>query len=98
MTDSIWMLFLILGVFAVMQLAAIARSLRDTAAMMRRLLAHQGVDWETVVEPSDKVKELAVDRKNYVAAIKAYREQSGLGLKEAKAVVDGLARSRHGVA
>lgn len=64
MMDSIWLLFLILGVLALMQLATISRSLRDTAAMMRRWIAHQGVDRETVVEPSDKVKELALNPKN----------------------------------
>ncbi len=98
MTDAIWLLFLILCVVALMQLAAISRTLQETAAMMRRLIAHQGVDRDTVAEPSDKVKELALNPKSYVAAIKAYREQSGLGLKEAKAVIDELSRVRPGVA
>ena len=66
--------------------------------MMKRLLAHQGIHWEAAIEPSAKVKELAISVENEIAAIKAYREQTGLGLKEAKAVVEELSRSKQSAA
>ena len=90
-------LFALAGL-ALMQLASIARSLRSTEAMLARLLALQGVQ-DLPTEPSDRVRALASDRRSYVEAIRAYREQTGLGLREAKAVVDRLARpGRHATA
>ena len=94
MENYVWLIFVALGVLALNQLASIARSMRVSAEMMKRLLAHQGIEWETQVEPSERVKALAKTAKTRIAAIKAYREQTGLGLKEAKAVIDGL-RARH---
>jgi hypothetical protein len=94
-----WLLFFfVLGVLALMQLAGIHRSVQGTEAMMRRFLSDQGIEWEAAVEPSARVKELALNATTYVAAIKAYREQTGLGLREAKAVIDELSRSRPGAA
>ena len=97
MTDSIWICLVAVGVWGLWHIAgtlrAILGSLQSTEAMTRRLLSHQGIDWQTNVEPSDRVRDLAVNPKSHIAAIKAYREQSGLGLKEAKAVVDGLSRA-----
>ena len=90
MENHLWLVFVVLGVLALMQLASIARSLQSTEAMMMRLLSHQGVEWGKVVEPSERVKELARMPGQRVAAIKAYREQTGLGVKEAMAVVDRI--------
>ena len=120
MQTSVWLVFFVLGLLALIQLGRIARSLESTArsletrsletrslesrsleskaAMTKRLLAHRGVESETDVEPSAKVRELAVDRKTYVDAIRAYRQQTGLDLREAKAFVDALARPRRGSA
>ncbi len=39
----------------------------------------------------------AVDSGNKIEAIKRLREETGLGLKEAKAAIDALARDRRGV-
>jgi ribosomal protein L7/L12 len=82
----------VLGVFALGQLAGILRSVQRTEAMLASLLARDGVQWGEAVEPSAKVKELALNPRTYVEAIKAYREQTGLDLREAKAVIDRLAR------
>jgi ribosomal protein L7/L12 len=91
MENYIWLLFFALGVLMLNQLASIARSLANAASAIERLTRPEGaVD----MEPSARVAELALSRSTYVAAIKAYREQTGLGLKEAKAVVDELSRSR----
>ena len=105
MEDHVWVLFAILGALLLMQLASIARSLASISgslegatAMLKRLLAHQGIEWQTDMDPSARVRELALDACTYVDAIKAYREQTGLGLPEAKAVVDRLARTRQGAA
>jgi ribosomal protein L7/L12 len=102
MEGYIWVIFSAFGVLALMQLAStlagILRSLQSTEAMMKRFLAHQGIHWEAAVEPSEKVKELALKPGSTVAAIKAYREQTGVGLKEAKAVVEELSRSKPGAA
>lgn len=98
MESNVLFLFLGLGVLALVQLASIARSLRNTEAMLERFLFREGVEPRGPIEPSERVRELASNSRTYVAAIKAYREQTGLGLREARAVVDELARPRHGAA
>ncbi len=90
MENYAWLVWAGLGVYALSQLASIAESLRNIAAMTKRLLACHGVEWETPVEPSEPVKALARNPETRIAAIKAYREQTGLGLKEAMAVVDRI--------
>ena len=98
METYLWIFFLFMALLALKQLASILRSLQSTEAMMKRLLAHQGIHWEATTEPSTKVKELAMNAGNEIAAIKAYREQTGLGLKEAKTVVEELSRSKQSAA
>lgn len=75
------------------QLSRIQNRLRDSEAKLDALLKHLGIEWGQYAEPSDQVKALARDPKMQIQAIKAYREQTGLGLKEAKEVVDQLARA-----
>jgi ribosomal protein L7/L12 len=75
------------------QLARIQTRLRDSEAKLDALLKHLGIKLGQFAEPSDQVKALARDPKMQIQAIKAYREQTGLGLKEAKEVVDQLARA-----
>jgi ribosomal protein L7/L12 len=88
-------IFLVLVVFALAivlsQLASIQTRLRENEARLNALLKHLGVDWGAFAEPSDRVKALARDPKTKIQAIKAYREQTGLGLKEAKDVIEKLA-------
>lgn len=43
------------------------------------LMNHLGIDREWIPPPTDKVKLLARDLTQKIAAIKAYREQTGLG-------------------
>ena len=47
--------------------------------------------------PSQRVQDLAQDRKKKVEAIKAYREETGAGLKEALEVIDQLRSQRESV-
>jgi hypothetical protein len=76
-------------------LAALRRSAERTEAMMARLLAQQGIPWDTVVPPSVDVLSLASAGRS-LDAIRAYRRQTGLDLKAAKAVVDGLSQQNAG--
>ncbi len=79
--------------FGLAQLARIQARLRDSEAKLDALLKHLGVELGQFAAPSDQVKALARDPKTQIQAIKAYREQTGLGLKEAKEVIDQLARA-----
>ena len=92
MENHLWLVFVALGLLVLYLLGRIARSVHGTEAMMRRWLAHQGVDWETPAEPSRRVRALAASTATQIAAIKAYREETGLGLTEAKAIVDALSK------
>lgn len=78
---------------ALSQLAAIKTRLRETDAKLDLLLKQIGVEWGQFAEPSDQVKTLAKDPKTFIQAIKAYREQTGLGLKEAKDVLEKPAKA-----
>jgi ribosomal protein L7/L12 len=44
-------------------------------------------------EPSERVQRLLADRGRYVEALKAYREETGADLKEARRVIDPLRAS-----
>lgn len=92
MENPLWFGLFALAGLVLMQLANIARSLRSTEAILAQLLIQRRAR-DLPTEPSDRIRELASHRRTYVAAIRAYREQTGLGLKEAKAVVDLLAHS-----
>ena len=98
METYLWIFFLFIALLALNQIANILRSLQSVEVMMKRLLAHQGVRWEVATEPSAKVRELALNPGNEIAAIRAYREQTGLGLKEARTVVEELSRSKQSAA
>jgi ribosomal protein L7/L12 len=89
---------LLLGPFIVLAAVIFAQlrvesGLRSQEIKVAKLLAHLGVDLDTPLEPSDLVKELARTPGRYIAAIRAYRKQTGAGLKEAKAVIDKLAQA-----
>jgi ribosomal protein L7/L12 len=55
------------------------------------VLAQLGVDPTAIVPPSSHVIALAIDPKQRIAAIKAYRQQTGADLKEAAAVINKIA-------
>lgn len=73
-----------------------ARRLEDVERKLNLLLAHLGIDPSAQVIPSSHVINLATDPQRRIAAIRAYRLQSGVGLKEAVAVVDRIAGESHG--
>jgi hypothetical protein len=70
---------------------------RDTASRMRRLehklnllLQHQGVDVLEGITLSDRVKDLARDPSRKIEAIKLYREETGVGLADAKSAIEAF--------
>jgi ribosomal protein L7/L12 len=69
------------------------RQLSNQQVTIAKLVARLGVKLDSPLEPSDAVKKLAKSPGQYILAIRAYREETGAGLKEAKAVVDKLARA-----
>ena len=96
MENYLWIVPCVLGYLALKQLALIARSLQSLEEMTSRLLSLEGIEGGAPAEPSPRVRQLAANPAERVAAIRAYRQQTGLGLREAKAVVDELARTRTG--
>jgi ribosomal protein L7/L12 len=93
-----------LGVAALMVLVlnllwAIDRRSRRNERNLVALMAHLGVSGSEPPEPSDAVKALAADPSRKIAAIEAYRIETGLGLLEAKEAIERLtsARSSGGV-
>jgi ribosomal protein L7/L12 len=93
-----------LGLVALLALIAnmlwtIDRRSRRTERNLVALMAHLGVAGSEPPAPSEAVRALAADPARKIAAIKAYRAETGLGLLEAKEAVERLAppRSSSGV-
>jgi len=85
-----WLLALILA-FCVVQLMRIQGRMSQVQAQLQALLRHFELETGGQYQPpSEEVLALARDPSQQIAAIKAYRGQTGLGLKEAKEVIDGL--------
>jgi hypothetical protein len=66
--------------------------LRRVERKLDALLKHQGVP--ALPAMSDEVKRLARDPATKIAAVKLHREETGLGLAEAKADVETFIQSR----
>jgi ribosomal protein L7/L12 len=73
-----------------------ARRVQDVERKLNLVLAHLGIDPTAQAAPSSHVMNLAADPKQRIAAIRAYRAQTGAGLKEAAAVIDKVAASTKG--
>ena len=84
-------IFAILLVANVGALVGHGRRFQDVERKLNLVLAHLGIDPKAQVNPSSEVIDLAADPRQRIAAIRAYRQQSGAGLKEAVAVIDGIA-------
>ena len=69
--------------------------LRGIERKLNALLRHHGVDPTQGSLPiSDRAKQLAVDPRKKIEAIKAYREETGAGLAEAKEAIDSFTNSK----
>jgi len=69
------------------------RRIQELERKMNLALTQLGIDPNVRIAPSSQVMSLAADPRKRIEAIKAYREQTGAGLKEAVEVVDKLAAS-----
>jgi ribosomal protein L7/L12 len=67
------------------------RRLQDVERKLNLVLTHLDIDLTAVVPPSSQVIALAADPQHKIAAIKAYRLQTGAGLKEAAAMINKIA-------
>ena len=72
------------------------RRIQDVERKLNLVLTHLGIDPNAHVAPSDHVMSLAADPRKRIKAIKAYREQTGAGLREAAAVIDKAAANAKG--
>ena len=94
MDGSVWVAAVV-GIAVALQfwrLGAIERRLRNLTrleAKVDALLAHSGVTFDPYREVPPGVEE-ALSGGQRILAIKRYREATGVGLKEAKEVVDRL--------
>ena len=93
MLPSVFAVIALLLLLMLRALHQLGQQLQDQGRLLRLLLDHAGVDPQHVIEPSDQVRALAGDPGRYVDAIRAYRQQTGAGLHDAKAVVDRLRNS-----
>jgi ribosomal protein L7/L12 len=91
-----WSLGVLFGI-ALVVVAAYRESSARSARIERKLnllLRHGGIDPEQAVPLSDRVKAIANDPGQTIEAIKAYREETGAGLAEAKDAVERYVRTR----
>ena len=77
-------------------LADHVRRLRDVERKLNLILAHLEIDPKSSVRPSRYVSSLAADPQQRMAAIKAYRSETGAGLKEAASMIEKIASRRDG--
>jgi ribosomal protein L7/L12 len=67
--------------------------IRNIERKLYALLRHHGVDATQGFVWSERVKQLAADSMRKIEAIKAYREETGAGLAEAKEAIESFTRS-----
>jgi ribosomal protein L7/L12 len=90
-----WLAFLLIGIVSASFFNHIRR-LQDVERKLNLVLAHLGIDPTAVVPPSSHVVSLAKDPQQRIAAIRAYRKQTGAGLKEAAAVIEKITAGANG--
>jgi ribosomal protein L7/L12 len=72
------------------------RRIQEVERKLNLALTHLGIDPNAQVAPSSQVMRLAADPRQRIEAIKAYREQTGAGLKVAAAVIDEITANAKG--
>ena len=105
MDQLYWLLIVVLlllgvavfGLFTIVQrLDLILRQLLFLQRKADLTLAHQGIQPPPLFAPlSQRVKELTADPTQKIHAIKAYREETGVGLKEAKDAIEEWIRDKN---
>lgn len=82
--------------FGLCTLSFAVRIYQNTITLQRQIRTiaqHLGIDLTKAGELSDRVKEIARDPDRKIEAIKAYREETGAGLAEAKTAIEQYQRS-----
>lgn len=77
--------------------SADARQLLRLEGKLNLILKHLNLEYVDIAIPvplSDEVKALASDPTRKIQAIKAYREQTGVGLREAKDAIEAYQAGR----
>jgi ribosomal protein L7/L12 len=92
MSDPKWVVAFLVAVIVAgwLDRSRTERRLRALEAKYAQLARHAGLESADPSIPSAEVQLLARTPGQKIAAIKLYREQSGVGLKEAKDVVDRI--------
>jgi len=84
----------VLVVFAMLnaerQASAIRRDVARVDRKLNLILRQMNISFEEFTGMSDRVKDLARDPGRKIEAIKAYREETGAGLAEAKQAVEAF--------
>jgi ribosomal protein L7/L12 len=88
MPDALALPALILAAVALVIAASASARAAGVSRQLDLLLRGLDLDLTERLHLSDRVKELAADPRQKIAAIKAYRDETGAGLADAKAAVE----------
>lgn len=91
-TNDLWWMAGLVLFLVIIPLWKMDSRIRRTELMLHDLVNHFGIRSAVLPAPSDDVKALAADPKKKIEAIRAYRQQSGAGLREAKEAIERLSR------
>jgi hypothetical protein len=96
MTVETWAALIAFGIGMAILLAVIRleRRVQTMEYKLLALLRHFELAPPLARVPSDRVKQIAADPHKKIEAIRAFREETGLGLKEAKAVIEEVIASQ----
>ena len=93
MSDFLGLSAIVILLYIAHQLSRVFQQNQWTQLQLSKLLENQGIELGHILEPSPAVKELARKPGSEIEAIRAYRLQTGVGLKEAQAVVQAISRT-----
>lgn len=94
MPEALLPLLLFIAIFSIlMTLYLLSKQLGTVDRKVTRIATHLGIDSMATLPLSDRVKEIARDPHRKIEAIKVYREETGVGLAEAKEAVEAYQQS-----
>jgi len=90
--------YLILGILVLVWILSMYWETKSRMGRLERklnaLLRHHGIDLTQGPALSDRVKQMAADPIRKIEAIKAYRDETGVGLAEAKEAIEAFTNSQ----
>jgi ribosomal protein L7/L12 len=96
MSNVEYFLMFLLALNVIATFLSNTRRLQDIEHKLNLVLAHLDIDPTALIAPSNHVIALATDPLQRIAAIKAYRQQTGAGLKDAVAMINKIASDAKG--